>query len=74
MNFYWTKTRQCLGNAKQHSRDLWQQVQAEQAVVPQYHNTALSQTMLCSKKIELPIEKASAAAEKNVIFSLVCPT
>jgi hypothetical protein len=56
------------------TQDLWQQVLQDNLV----HSSVLSGSMLCSGKIELPIEKASPARErkkekKYSIFLLICP-
>ena len=50
---------------------LWQQV----LQVSLIDGSVLSESMLCTGKIELPIEKASHAAEskKDSIFLLICP-
>jgi hypothetical protein len=48
-----------------NGRDLWQQVQAKYAVLPHAHSSVLSETVLPSSRLELPIGNASTATEKK---------
>jgi len=53
------------------TQDMWQQV----LQVSLIESSVLSESMLCTGKIELPMEKASSATEskKDSIFLLICP-